>query len=1235
MDYITDTNRIDEKKLESEEQRYKASIQEQAETQLYLSNIQEQKDLEQAKLEEEQNKNSVGKEIGNAVVGGLADAGSDVLTLPERAVDMFSGEMAKAGDDYKPDWDPLNPDQFETQTKWGDFIRGAVNLSTLLIPVGGVFKLAGMGAKAAGITTKVPMLVKGAAIGAGVDLVTAQSQEENLSGWIVDSFPVMDNILGPLATKDTDHPLTKTLKNVVEGMGIGAAFDAIFLVRGLKKGGDDLVKALEDVEARNTSVEKQTIEKGREELKDPGYRSHKNKAMSEPQQGSPNSKGSPMKIKEQLDTIDKDWSAERGSTDSAVTPTMAERMAMGGADITDSEFKKLVKETVSDERYIKMMDEAQKQNVPMKELFKDSFQRAHRIINGINPEESADEFFERLFPKKYRARTGQRTVLDKDGKARPLGDDFDIDYIRTEDVLTIDIAVGSMIKQIRDLGQVSNELIDFRDILNGDGPLKTIADRIVTGMALTRRSRYLSGLQLQRLSGPAGKKARKEVMAKLAKDQEKTLEALNMIMGMIRKGDDQRFVNAWVETLSKMNDVNNLEDLDKFMRTRHKGGEFNGKKNTGMIVKELQAVMINSILSGFKTPVRAFLGTAFNAGLRNVSMIVGSALRLDGATFRSSVASTSSMISALPESFQVFKSRVASNWSGDFSKMGNRFMEYERRMEDFTRMERWVETRGTDGDKFAFRFTKLIHGMNMNPVLTLNSNLMNASDVAFDVIMARARARELAVREVLSRKINGGNLQLDNPDIMKGIEDKFFSQVYDPDGTFKDDFIKQAAHEAKLNAPLDGFGAKAEEMFNSAPWAKPFFLFARTGINGVAMTAKYTPGLNLVLKKQRAILRANADNLDDVMQYGIKNAQDLANEKALIVGRQTLGMGVTLLASQMYLGDNLHGNGPEDRKLRQSWIDGGWRPRSIRLGGTWVSLDAFEPFNTLLYAIADVGDNMQLMGPEWAEQNLARIAAQAAAGMASKSYMEGITQLVDLLNNEPYQVEKIIGSLLNNTVPMAGIRNDIGKLFNPGMKEINKHIGETIRNRNLLTEGIAYDGGLPDKYDLLNGEKLRDYHLITRFFNMVSPIQFNLDHNSPGRDMLFNSNYDLRLSIMASPDGVSLAKHPQVRALFAKAIGDQNLEKVLDELSKRSDVQASIRTMEEDLANGERQVDPKNYLHNRLIKQAFNKARKKAWAEISDNPAVIKVKAANTERILRNNQATRDTSPIPLLLPTR
>ena len=684
-----------------------------------------------------------------------------------------------------------------------------------------------------------------------------------------------------------------------------------------------------------------------------------------------------------------------------------------------------------------------------------------------------------------------------------------------------------------------------------------------------------------------------------------------------------------------MNDVNGLEDLDKFMRTRHKGGEFNGKKSTGMIIKELQAVMINSILSGFKTPARAFLGTAFNITLRNLSMMMGAAVRLDGQTLRSSVSSTSAMISSLPESFQVFKTRVGANWSGDFTKMGNRFMEYERRTEDFSRMERWVETRGTDGDKFAFRFTKLLHGMNMNPVLTFNSNLMNATDVAFDTIMARGRARELAAREVLDSMQTRDINFFKSPEIMKSIEDRYFKEVYDPDGTFKDEFIKKAAEESKLNAPLEGFGKDAEALFNKSPWMKPFFLFARTGINGVAMTAKHTPLLNMFLKKQRAIFFANPNNLDDLAIYGIKNVEDLMNEKALMAGRQTLGVGVTFAATQLWLGDKLHGNGPEDRKLRQQLIDNGWQPRSIKIGDVWVSLDAFEPFNTLLYTIADIGDNTMLMGPEWAEQNLLRVAAQATAAMTTKSYMSGITQLIDLMNGEPYQAEKILGSLVNNTVPLAGVRNDIGKLFNPGMKEINKDIGETIRNRNLLSEGLAGDEALPNKYDLLNGEVIRDNHPIVRFFNMFSPIQFQLDHNSPGRDLLFNSNYDYRTSTMSSPTGVNLAEHPRVRSMFQKAIGDLNLERELDRLSQRADVKASIRQMEADFANGERQIDPMKYTHNILIKKLFDKARKKAWATISRDPVVLEVINANTDRVLRDNQATRDTSAIPLLLPTR
>ena len=74
----------------------------------------------------------------------------------------------------------------------------------------------------------------------------------------------------------------------------------------------------------------------------------------------------------------------------------------------------------------------------------------------------------------------------------------------------------------------------------------------------------------------------------------------------------------------------------------------------------------------------------------------------------------------------------------------------------------------------------------------------------------------------------------------------------------------------------------------------------------------------------------------------------------------------------------------------------------------------------------------------------------------------------------------------------------------------------------------------------------------------TSPVQINVDRSTPGRVLLWNSNYDMRLSTMSAPDGLSLRDSPQVRSLFQQAIGKQNLEAKLDKLAARPDVKASI-----------------------------------------------------------------------------
>ena len=65
-------------------------------------------------------------------------------------------------------------------------------------------------------------LAQGAAKGAVVDLVSEYSQDDNFAGALKKNMgehypPFLDAI----ATNDADHPAMKTLKNVVEGMGIG------------------------------------------------------------------------------------------------------------------------------------------------------------------------------------------------------------------------------------------------------------------------------------------------------------------------------------------------------------------------------------------------------------------------------------------------------------------------------------------------------------------------------------------------------------------------------------------------------------------------------------------------------------------------------------------------------------------------------------------------------------------------------------------------------------------------------------------------------------------------------------------------------------------------------------------------------------------------------------------------------------------------------------------------------
>ena len=1160
------------------------------------------------------------KEGQSILSGGLQDTASSIATFPERTVDALSGEMQRQREEtgaYKPDFTPFggydNP--IETRTWWGKQLRGLVHFGSLAAGTILTAKAAaatGIVALPAGLIALAKgNVVRGMAVGAVSDLISKESDEQNALGALRDRYGWMDT---PISTKDTDHPVVMKMKNIVEGMGIGLFFDGFAYTLG--RGGKKVVKQIQD---RNKNLKQATVQNGLAQLRrgEVEFRADKNAPISQPHQAAHITEVEPQKAREQLSRTRKEWGSEEGSTGSVTTPYERERIAMEGAT-DEAQVERIMRGLMSSAKFKQELD-AVKGSIPkLASRWREAIEGHQRITQGRNAiEMSPQEYLKELLE-------AQPDVVDG------------VEIWTSKNVVIGDLVVGSLLKQLRDLGTAGREIADLVGLDDVDGPAKQVVDTMLTALYQTKKARFLKSDAFRQLQ--AGKQSKAQLVNEaVTADVEKAKESIMSVLKIAKDDPDDNLLNALFEAFSMMKDVNTLEDFDRWARTILKGGSLapDGPARTGALIRELEGVMSHSILSGPKTPVRAIMGTSTATFLRPLASALGAVLRYpfegDAATVRSSLAAVNGMIEAIPESFTLFREKLNSYWKGDIRTIKTRFSEYTQADDNWEILRRWAEDSGraNAGEVAAFRMANVARQMNNNNLFTYSTKIMAATDDAFGYILGRAKMREKAMRRVLEmQSVDGIKLPEINKDLMKAYEDDFYSQVFDKDGNIIDEATKFGRKEVTLTQDLTGFAKGLNDVFSAAPLAKPFFLFARTGVNGLALTGKYTPGFNFLVKEFNDIAFANPADLASVNKYGIFTAEELANARALQTGRLAIGSGVVMLAVNAWMRGDLNGNGPVDRQKRQVWIDGKWEPRTIKLGAVRVGYDNFEPFNLIMSTIADVGDASELMGEEWTENQLGKISLVVAQAITSKSYLAGIQSFVDLFGARPGQGPRIVASLANNTVPLAGLRNELGRLFTPYMREINSGIIQSIRNRNLLTEQIAGSQQLPKKYDILNGKPLKDWDFLTRAYNAVSPVTLNLEQ-SKGRQLLFNSGYDLRTSTYYAPDGTKLTDNAVVRSLFQQAIGEQNLELKLDKLADDPKILASLEQMRADIKSGRRgDFDVKDYYHNRIIERIFYNARRQAWAKISSQPNVRRVILEQREKEIARIEKRTDTANI-------
>ena len=1161
------------------------------------------------------------KEGQSILSGGLQDTASSLATFPERTIDALSGAMQRERQltgEYRPDWTPFNgyDNPIETKTWWGKQLRGLVHFGSL---AAGTI-IAAKGAVATGVVTVPASLaglasssvLRGAAVGAVSDLISKESDEQNALAALRDRYGWIDT---PLSTKDTDHPIMMKLKNIVEGMGIGIIFDGV--AYALKKGGDT---AITQITKRNKSLQDQSLQAGLAQLRkgEAEFRADKNAPFAEPHQGAHVSEVDPEVARQQLSKTRTDWGSEDGSTGSVTTPIERERIALeGGTD--DAQVERIMRTLMSGEKFAKELEAAKGDRKKLAALYRESIEAHQRITQNRNPiEMSPEEYLKELFET--------NDVIDG------------IEVWTSKNVAVADLVVGTLLKQLRDTGIAGREIADLVDLGAVDGPAKQIVDTMLTALYQTKKARFVKSDSFRALG--VGKKRKAALEEVVTKDVADTRDQIQTILNIAKDDKNDDLLNALFEAFSMMKDIQSLDDFDNWAKKVLKGGKIdpNGPDRTGVLIRELEGVMTNSILSGPKTPARAIMGTSTATLLRPLATALGYAIKApftgDIRGLRASLSTVNAMVEAIPESFEIFKNKLNSYWKGDIRNIKTRYAEYTKGDDNWEILRRWAEDSGraSAGDVAAFRIANMARSMNNSNMLTYSTKLMAATDDAFAYILGRAKMREKAMRKVLELQSNGIQTPKITKELMKAYEDDFYSQVFDAAGNITDEATSFAKKEVTLTQELTGFAKGLNDVFTATPLAKPFFLFARTGVNGLALTGKYTPGFNFLVKEFNDIAFANPNDLGSVSKYGIFTAEELANARALQTGRLAMGSAVVFMATQAWMRGDLNGNGPVDRQKRQLWLDGKWEPRTIRIGDVRVGYDQFEPYNLIMSTIADVGDASHLMGEEWTENELGKISLVVAQAVTSKSYLAGIQSFVDLFGGRPGQGPRIVASLLNNTVPMAGLRNEMGKLFTPYMREIGSGIRQSVRNRNLLTELATqvnpHAEPLPIKYDMLTGKPIKDWDFMTRAFNAVSPVSLNLDQ-SPGRNFLFDSGYDLRQSTYYAPDGTNLTDSPSIRSRFQQAIGIQNLELALDKLARDPRALASMEEMYKDINSGRRgDFNARDYWHNREIDKLFRKARRIAWANIKRQSDILKLREEQQAKKFAQIRKQRSTANI-------
>lgn len=513
---------------------------------------------------------------------------------------------------------------------------------------------------------------------------------------------------------------------------------------------------------------------------------------------------------------------------------------------------------------------------------------------------------------------------------------------------------------------------------------------------------------------------------------------------------------------------------------------------------------------------------------------------------------------ALNDSWDTFKRTWNNGKWGNDNQMDFRELAREDLVTDYqpnlwdtlADMEQVWEKDGNWGRLAQYRFARFMYDLGNWRWQKYGNNGMISADSYVQTTVASQMARARAWDEVFSIGYKGAELAQQ----LAKAEKIAYDESFDALGNLTDAAAKNAAGEIALNLD-DETAAWLTRGVNKLPILKPFFMFPKTSVNGVKMAMSYTPIATLPGMNRYSKVLWAGDDIDKIkealMEHGIAY-DSVPNGMAIFKGleaeyRGRVAFGALTASSLLgyALGGNIRGNGPvnagERKKLRDNF---GWQPKTINIGGKWVSYAGYEPLDTILTLVGDLAYYSRDIGSTLTESFVDKLAWTLSATFVNKSWVAGLEPVVAVANGDETAITRFLANEARSAIPMSGALGVVSNAITSSQKDIYNDLVGYVTNKV-----PGFSSQLPEQIDIYTGKPLNDIdNPILRALNAVNPVKIS-EGTEPWRQWLIDSGWDGVQMIRKDSTG-NHEYTPQEREVLYRYIGEQQLWKQFDKLSK-------------------------------------------------------------------------------------